>query len=451
MICKQPLTPEQKKSSQLNYNLFSGVNGASYMCLGETVIILFAVKLHAPNTLIAVIGSMLYLGFLLLPLGVIRTGQVGAARSQADFWVCRNLAALLVAVSAFLSLLWPPLAMAVLLLGSFLFYGFRAAGVVMSQPLIGDITSDSDRARLIAHSTGLFYLTGLLAMISISLILHFFDNLYVLAGIIVTGATLGVTASGFIRKIDETADIRHSARQPLLPQLLDALRDKTLARQIYAGFMVNLSIIMLAPISILAIKRGYGVSDTRAILFSVIQFASASAATQLSGRITERIGPRKVAIYAYFMNLLVCLVWIAAPSSLHTAGWRWLIFLLPFIVVGMTTVSMQNAMIHYFLMSVPKPKQVASSMFINVATGAAAGVTGMFLAGFLLKYGERFAGQNAPPENAFRFYFAAAGVIFLLGGWLVIRLVPVIDTFLKDNGMERTRSIIREAVTKPPR
>ena len=32
----------------------------------------------------------------------------------------------------------------------------------MSQPLIGDITTDSDRARLIAQSTGLFYLTGVL-------------------------------------------------------------------------------------------------------------------------------------------------------------------------------------------------------------------------------------------------------------------------------------------------
>lgn len=449
MILKHPLSPEEKKTSQINYNLFSAVNGASYMCLGETVIILFAVKLHAQNILIAVIGAMMYLGFLLLPLGVIRTGQVGAARSQADFWVCRNIAALLVAASAFLVLVYPTLAMAVLLLGSFLFYGFRAAGVVMSQPLIGDITTESDRARIIAQSTGLFYLTGVLAMITISLLLNFFDHIYMLVGIIVTGALLGITASGFIRKIDETADLQRSARKPLLPQLLDALLDQTLTRQIYAGFMVNLSIIMLAPISILAIKRGYGVSDTRAILFSILQFASAIAATQIGGKVTERIGPRKVAIYAYFTNLLVCIFWMLAPASAQTVGWWWILFLLPFIIVGMTTVSMQNAMIHYFLMSVPKPKQVASSMFINVATGAAAGVTGMLLAGFLLKFAERFAGPEAPPENTFRIYFAAAGVIFLLGGWLVIRLVPVIDTFLKDNGMEQTRSLIREVVKHP--
>ena len=168
MIYDRPLTEEQRRISQKNYNYFSAVNGASYMCLGETVIILFAVKLHAPNSIVAVIGAMMFLGFLLLPLGVIRTGQVGAARSQADFWVCRNVAALLVAVSALVLPLSQGLAWGMLLLGSFLFYGFRAAGVVMSQPLIGDISSNLDRARLIARSTGLFYAFGLAAMVTIS-------------------------------------------------------------------------------------------------------------------------------------------------------------------------------------------------------------------------------------------------------------------------------------------
>ena len=93
MIFPQPLTAEQRQTSQLNYNRYCLVNGASYMCLGETVVVLFATKLEASNTVIAVIGAMLFLGFLMLPLGVLRTRQVGAAQTQADFWVCRNCAA----------------------------------------------------------------------------------------------------------------------------------------------------------------------------------------------------------------------------------------------------------------------------------------------------------------------------------------------------------------------
>lgn len=442
MIYDRPLTDEQRRISQLNYNLFNIVNGASYMCLGETVIILFAVKLHAPNVIVAVIGSMLFLGFLLLPLGVVRTAQVGAARSQADFWVCRNVAALLVAVSALILPLSQCLAWGLLLLGSFLFYGFRAAGVVMSQPLIGDITNNMDRARLIARSTGLFYVSGLVAMVTISLILGHYDSLWVLVGIIVAGACCGVTASTFVRKIDETSAIRRSAQAPLFPQLKTAFFDSTLRRQICAGFMVNLAIIMMAPIAILTMKRGYGVSDTQAILFSIVQFASSIAATQISGKITEKIGPRKVAIYSYMLIFPICLFWLFAPAAVSSV-WMWGLFALPFILIGAMMVSAQNAMVHYFLMAVPKERQVASSMFISVVTGAAAGVTGMFVAGGLLKLAERFLGSGLP---MYRAYFVAAGVLFLAGLTQVVRLVPVIDAFLQEHGMEKTRSVIREVV-----
>lgn len=442
MIYDRPLTDEQRRVSQLNYNLFNIVNGASYMCLGETVIILFAVKLHAPNVIVAVIGSMLFLGFLLLPLGVVRTAQVGAARSQADFWVCRNVAALLVAVSALIQPLSQYLAWGLLLLGSFLFYGFRAAGVVMSQPLIGDITNNMDRARLIARSTGLFYVSGLVAMVTISLVLGHYDSLWVLVGIIVAGACCGVTASTFVRKIDETSAIRRSAQAPLLPQLKTAFFDLTLRRQICAGFMVNLAIIMMAPIAILTMKRGYGVSDTQAILFSIVQFASSIAATQISGKITEKIGPRKVAIYSYMLIFPICLFWLFAPAAVSSV-WMWGLFIVPFILIGAMMVSAQNAMVHYFLMAVPKERQVASSMFISVVTGAAAGVTGMFVAGGLLKLAERFFDSGLP---MYRAYFVAAGVLFLAGLTLVVRLVPVIDTFLQEHGMEKTRSVIREIV-----
>lgn len=442
MIYDRPLTDEQRRVSQLNYNLFNIVNGASYMCFGETVIILFAVKFHAPNVIVAVIGSMLFLGFLLLPLGVVRTAQVGAARSQADFWVCRNVAALLVAVSALILPLSQCLAWGLLLLGSFLFYGFRAAGVVMSQPLIGDITNNMDRARLIARSTGLFYVSGLVAMVTISLILGHYDSLWVLVGIIVAGACCGVTASTFVRKIDETSAIRRSAQAPLFPQLKTAFFDSTLRRQICAGFMVNLAIIMMAPIAILTMKRGYGVSDTQAILFSIVQFASSIAATQISGKITEKIGPRKVAIYSYMLIFPICLFWLFAPAAVSSV-WMWGLFALPFILIGAMMVSAQNAMVHYFLMAVPKERQVASSMFISVVTGAAAGVTGMFVAGGLLKLAERFLGSGLP---MYRAYFVAAGVLFLAGLTQVVRLVPVIDAFLQEHGMEKTRSVIREVV-----
>ena len=96
MIYPGPLTRLQQERSQRNYNIFNVINGLSYMCLGETVLILFAVQLACPDYVVSTLGAMTFFGFLLLPLGKIATAHFGAARSQAVFWVARNLSALLV-------------------------------------------------------------------------------------------------------------------------------------------------------------------------------------------------------------------------------------------------------------------------------------------------------------------------------------------------------------------
>ena len=155
-------------------------NGASYMCLGETILILFAENLHSHNAVISVLGGMLYFGFLLLPLGKIMTARVGAAKSQANFWVCRNIAALSIAACAPVSLfINSQLAQGILLLGAFAFYGFRAAGVVMGRPLLGDISKNPEQlSKLVGKSEGYFYFSGFFAMLFIYVILHFFDSIW---------------------------------------------------------------------------------------------------------------------------------------------------------------------------------------------------------------------------------------------------------------------------------
>lgn len=421
MIFAEPLTAKQRRTSQINFNRYSLVNGASYACLGETVVILFAIKLEAPNFIIAAVGAMLYLGFLLLPLGVIRMGQVGAARSQADFWVCRNLAALLAASSAIVLPFSRHLAWSFLLLGCFLFYGFRAAGVVMALPLIGDITTEQDRARLLGGSSARFHVTGMLSLAAISLLLGRSDNIWILAGIIAAGAGLGIASSTFIRKIDETSALARSARTPLVPQLKAALRDSVLRRQTYAGFMLNLANIMLVPVSVMTLKRGYGVSDRQAVLFSIVQFSAAIIGSRLIAPLTAMAGPRKLAIYAYLLIFPVCLFWLAAVPGIGTAAFRGL-FSLPFLLLGLFIVFYNNALYHYFLLSVPRERQVASSVFINVAAGVAASVAGMLIAGSLLKWSEARFGSGIA---MFKAYFAAAGIISLAGMFTVLRLAAV--------------------------
>ncbi len=418
MIYPGPLTALQQAKSQRNYNIFNVINGLSYMCLGETVLILLAVQLDCPDYVVSTLGAMMFFGFLLLPLGKIATARAGAARTQAVFWVARNLSALLVG-SAALFHYWGmrDAAVGVLLLGSFLFYGFRAAGVVMSQPLIGDITTDLNRARVIAVSVGLFYVSCLIALLTISCLLSVNQSLWMLAAIIVTGALLGFTSSRFIARIDETEEIRASARRPILREFKTTLANPDLRRQLASGFTVNLGIIMMILVSMLALKRGYAVSDTAALLFAVGQFAACAVMSFVTGKIAAAIGPRKTMLHAYAAMLAIGLLWLVAPERL--AGWYMMI---PFLLAGGSMVSMNNSVTHYFLQTIPPENRVAASIFISVTTGAGAGIAGMLLAGILLKL---CAGDPAAPLGGYRLYFLVATLLLLPGIRVIARLTPL--------------------------
>jgi len=420
MIHRGQLSPAQIASSQRNYNIFNLINGLSYMCLGETVLILLAVRLGCPNYIVSTLGAMMYFGFLLLPLGKISTARYGAAKSQAIFWVARNAAALLVALSALISISgMPRTATALLLTGAFFFYGFRAAGVVMSQPLVGNITTESDRPRFIAVNTGFFYLSCLIALVTISILLKFNDSLAMLTGIVVVGALLGFTSSRFINRIEETESIRNSARKPIGSELLKVLHDRSLLRLLLAGFAINLGIIMLVPISMLALKRGYGISDTHALLFALVQFGASAVASFLSGRVANAIGPRKTILFAYPLLIAIGLLWVVAPSHFHP-----LYMVLPFLFAGAAYVITLNAVTHYFLQTVPEDRQVASSMFISVINGVGAGIIGMLLAGVLLKFCTHL-GPDGSPLPGYRLYFGLTFLLLAGGVWVIKRLPPL--------------------------
>lgn len=426
MILDHELTSEQRKRSQRNINAFNAVNGLSYMCVGETLMILLALKLGFSDAVTAVLGGMLFFGFLLLPLGKVISARVGGARGQADFWIARNIAALVVASSA----LWHRLglvrlSLACLVGGAFLFYGFRAAGIVMVQPLIGDISTEDERPRFIATNSSLFYAACFVALVAISIVLKISESLLSITLIIVAGSALGVTSSTFLRRVDETAALRESARRPVTREMASAVRDRSLRRLLLGSFVNNLSIVMLLPAMVLFVKKGYGVSDTGALLFSLIQFAASAGMSVAVVRISSRIGPRQTLIGAYTMMLLTALLWSLAPASPILAM---PIATVLFALGGSIRVTADNSVTHYFLQTVPAERRVPASMLMNMATGVGAGALGMLLSGWLLHHLGVGIESHVPGSDmiaVYRRYFFIAFALLLLGLVPLLRMEPL--------------------------
>lgn len=420
MIIDGPLSAERQRRSQKYYHLFSLLNGFSYMCLGDTVIILLALNLGCADHVVSTLGAMLFSSYLVLPFGKVVAARVGAVRCQSFFWILRNCAALIVAASVPVAYQGHLDAATTLLLsGAFLFYGFRAAGVVMIQPLLGDIASEPERPVFIATNATLFSIASFVALLGIIALLHIHEDGWSLMAVVVVGSVFGLTSTHFIRKIDETAAPRESARRPVGSELRACLANPMFIRQLLSGFVVNMAVIMTMPTTMLALKRGYGVSDRNALFFSLIQLVGAVIMSQMVGKISGRVGPRKVLLFCYGAFLLTALLWAACPLQLHPA-FVWL----PFFLIGGAYVSVNNATTHYFLQTIPENNRVVASIAISVLTGALAGLAGMLLSGALLRW---VNGSFADVAAIYRYraYFIVSGIILLPGIFCVKQLPPL--------------------------
>ncbi|MBO4647375.1 MAG: hypothetical protein J5806_04390 [Lentisphaeria bacterium] len=425
MILNRPLTAEEQRRSQLNFYRYDILNGISYACLGETVIILFAVQLNCSNQIISVLSGMIYFGYLLLPLGKIVSARVGAVRCQVFFWIIRNLSALLAGLAAPVSLyLSPTLAAALLLTGAFLFYGARAAGIVVVQPLYTEITGKGDRAEFVGRNWKIFYTYNLLTILAITGVLYWTgNNIWTLTGIIVLGAAAGITSTRLLSRIDETGKIVLTSRAPARSELVKLLKDNVFRRMLAAGMILNLSVMLLVPFCTLALKRGYGIGNGPALVYYVIFLTMLMLCSRSSTSLIRRAGPRNVALAAYALLLVSGSLWLAAPE-VNT----WWIPALVMIGCACAQIAQTNAMSIYFLDMIAEERQVFASILVAVISGAGAGILGMAVSAGLLKLlaGLKFYRGLWPGQiGLYQAYFCTVILLLLPAGVLVYRMIPV--------------------------
>lgn len=417
MIYPGPLNRAQRLKTQKNYCSFALLNGMSYMCLGETVIVLFAIKLNAPNSMVAALGAVIYFAFFMLPVGKLVAARVGAARSQAVFWTIRNIVAVGVGCSAITAYFgYHTLALIQIFIGACLFYGMRAAGVVMSQPFIGDMTTAEERPQLVGTSNALFYSGCMGSLLIIWYILSISESIWTITGIIGAGACLGVSSTYFIRRMDESPAMLQAARRAIWPEIREVLSLPVIRKLILAMFTNYLAVIMLGASSMLSIKRGYGVSDTAALYFSLMQFMASGALSFLSGRLTGRFGSRTCIFVSFSVLLMVPLLWLVAPYQLS-----YVYSSLIFLAFGGAYIVANNSMLTYYLQITPERLWVASSMLTSVVTSVGAGVAGMIISSTIFKIIEKFSGDWVV-LNRFKVYFLTAWILLIILSYFVWRL-----------------------------
>lgn len=412
MVIGRQLTAQERRRSQRLYCAFNFGNGLSYVCLAESVLVLFAAQLGAPNAVVALLGAMQFAGYAMLPLGIRRTAQRGAAVCQADFWVARNVAALLTAAAGAVWLVSPAASWATLLVGSFLFYGFRAAGCVLFTPLLGDVSTEEEAPAVIGDTTAFFNISGVAALAVITAVTRRWHGREALAAIIVVGAALGMASSFFLRGMKETGAVRDAARAPFRGTVSAAFRESPGLLPLSAvWFLLNLALIMLIPMSVLALKRGCGFGDSAALTCACAQFSAGIAASFACGPLCRRFGAFRMLSLSALGIAAVPLAWLAFPeaaASGRPALWAGLAM---FFLLGTLYYFVYNAANSAFLEVCPdKKNQVAGSIAVNLVSGAGAGVVASILGAWLATRAPDWAAASglsilAGPLGPFRLYF----------------------------------------------
>ena len=430
MIFDRPLTAEERRASLRRIALFSLVNGVSHVCVGETIMVLAAVRLGCPDAVTAAIGTMLYVGFAMLPLGRFLAARWGAAKSSAGAWIARNGFALLIAAA----LVWargrPMLASAMVLVGAFGFYGCRAAAVVLQGPLYGEAATAEGRSRALGLFNALFYVGMAAGLAGVLAAMTRAEETAALVGIVCVGSAFGTWSSWFLGRAHESATLRDGARKPVRADLREVASDRTFRRHVAACCCLNLALMLVQPASVIILKRGYGATDLQAMVFAASSSVACALGSWFNGPLARRYGPRKEMIAAYAATLGLCVFWMLLPDGSAASPGAGLaaLWACGFFVQGLSKTVMENSIGHYSISVVEPRLRISASTVLYTAMGAIAGLVGLSLSSILMAIASAGGATAAPGPAAlaaYRGYFLS--VLILLGPLIVFvwRVIPL--------------------------
>ncbi len=398
------LSPALKKKGQKIYLWFTGINALSYISLAESILILYALKLGGSDAYVAVLTSFLYLTMPFMLLGKSLVGKLGAAKAQALSWFLRNLsAALMIFAPIVAHKISVTAGLDLLLLAAFLFFVFRSVGIVSSTPMIGEITSEQDRGTFVSKVFLTFNAVSLLLMTALMFILNRHNSVTTFQFIILFGVTMGLISSAIVLRVPESPQSRLSGQEKIRSAYQFITRHPGALRLLIAWSAISMATMFVVPISIVVVKKGYGLSDHVALIFIIVQFLGNIYGSYTNKLLLDHVGSRPLIILATFGLLLVQLMWVLAP--IHSSA---IFLVLLFFILGTTLSGAQTSLSHYFLSTIPISKRVGASMFINISAGLTAGLTGSVLAGGFLRFLHHLVTN---PMLVYKIYFGAVAVV----------------------------------------
>ena len=421
MIIDGELSLTQQKTGRNKFLFFSFINGISFTCISGNLLTLYILKLGNCQSLAAIIASFLFLGSAFAIVAKLLISKFGVVKTMKYSWTLRSIAVLFIAAIPLLYLIDITSLTAILLTAfSFFLYAFRSVGIGSTQPLIGELTTEDNQGSF-SSSYFLFYsIATLVALGSIVLFLNIFDSIISFQLILVFGAFCGFLCSYIISGITETSLPSKSAEKVfILHTIKKIFRDKKYRIFLIARSLSLASIIIIIPISILAIKNMYGVSNITALIFTLVQLLGGIIMTYASSILSDITGPKPLIKIYIILLFVISLMWIFAPTT-----FIWWYCGIIFIICGACFRGLSASLLHYFLMIIPKRDNVGFTLCFTAIGGLVAGFSGVFISGGLIRI---LVVSGIDAFYLYRLYYIIMVILLLPVFYLVCKLSTISD------------------------
>lgn len=414
MIINRPLTIQEQHHSQKCWRDYIALNATALILSGENVLILLAVGLRIPDALIATIGALTYLSYLVLPIGFRTAAYWGVGKSVKNQCILTSFLCLLIALAGVL----PTGAQKLFYISLIGLYLCRSASAAMHFPLLKNITDAETLPKIQANNQIAGAVCSLATNLLVAFLLAHWSGNLVLALLLTAGAIISYLAGLRAAKVIEPNTLKQFAARPVLPQILLALRNQLLRKQLLAGCILNLSLAMMVPINVLAAKRGLNLPNGKIILLATLQTLSAIGGSWCCRLITERYGPRQAILLSFPLIWLLALCWWLIPADTKS----FLPLMLPFVTAGLMTVFYTTSLGSYFMLSIPNRLQIGGTFLVYVVTGGFIGALGMILNPLFFKLASCHSWET--PITVFRIYFTLCALL-QAGGIFALISLPV--------------------------
>ncbi len=405
------LTAAQRGSGKKRYRLFILLNGISVTCMMENIMILYALKNGLSDKMVAILSSLIFITMPFMFLGKQMVARIGVSRTFGICWALRYLFGLLLIVVPFLNTEMMP---AAILLCAFGFFTSRSMGLIGDAPMTGEITTEKDRGQFISSSAMFFNITYLLSTFVVIKCLKVYDRISTYQYIILTGCIVGYVASYVVSTIPESRIPQESAQKPIGNSLRVLWGTPCYRRLIFAWSAVLISLLLVNPFAMLALKKGYLVADHNALFFALVGMLGSICATFVIGILSDYAGPRPILILSAVGLFFICAFWALAPPVFIKS-----LIMAVFFFGGFCTVGLQVGISHYFLSSIKEHERIGLSLLMQIFTGVTAGLTGSMGAGTLIDALKHIAEEGMP---LYRLYFKIILLILIPLFLLICRL-----------------------------